>query len=164
MNAPEKFLAAPTARPAMGSSHFHESARAQVAGGATYIDDVPEVKGTLHAAPILSSVAHGHLRGVDAAEALAMPGVKGVVLAKDIPGDPLLATFVHDEPVFAIDKVEHIGQVVGLVVADTVMQARRAARKVKLDIEPLPAVVGGRRARGSEGAELRAATGDRAPR
>jgi xanthine dehydrogenase large subunit len=37
--------------------------------------------------------------------------------------------------------VQHIGQVIGLVVADTVMQARRAARKVKLDIEPLPAVL-----------------------
>jgi xanthine dehydrogenase large subunit len=141
MNAPEKFLAASATQPAVGSPHIHESARAQVAGGATYIDDVPEVKGTLHAAPILSDVAHGKLRGIDASAALQMQGVKGVVLAKDIPGDPILATFVHDEPVFAIDKVEHIGQVVGLVVAETVMQARRAARKVKLDIEALPAVI-----------------------
>ncbi len=140
MNAPEKHLAA-TAAPATGASHPHESARAQVAGAATYIDDIPEVKGTLHAAPILSSVAHGHLRGVDATEALRMEGVRGVVLAADIPGDPLLATFMHDEPVFARDKVEHLGQVVGLVVADTVMQARRAARKVKLDIEVLPAIL-----------------------
>ena len=64
-----------------------------------------------------------------------MPGVRGVVLAGDIPGDPVLATFVHDEPVFARDKVEHIGQVIGLVVAETVMQARRAARQVQLKIE-----------------------------
>lgn len=141
MNAPEKFLASQAAAPAVGHSHFHESARAQVAGAATYIDDVPEVKGTLHAAPILSNVAHGNLRGVDTALALQMPGVRAVLLANDIPGDPILATFVHDEPIFARDKVEFIGQVVGLVVADTVMQARRAARKVKLDIEPLPAVV-----------------------
>ncbi len=70
-----------------------------------------------------------------------MPGVRGVVLAADIPGDPVLATFVHDEPVFARDTVQHVGQVVGLVVADTVMQARRAARRVRLDIEPLPPVL-----------------------
>jgi xanthine dehydrogenase large subunit len=131
---------------ATGRSRPHESARAQVAGSATYVDDIPEVRGTLHAAPILSTVAHGNLRGVDASAALAMPGVRGVVLARDIPGDPLLATFVHDEPVFARDKVEHIGQVVGLVVADTVMQARRAARKVKLDIEALPAILSPREA------------------
>jgi xanthine dehydrogenase large subunit len=63
------------------------------------------------------------------------------VLAGDIPGDPILAAFAHDEPIFAQDTVQHVGQVVGLVVADTVMQARRAARKVKLDIDPLPAVL-----------------------
>lgn len=141
MNAPEKFLAGTAAQPATGTSHFHESARAQVAGAATYIDDIPEVKGTLHAAPILSKVAHGRLLGVDTGEALAMEGVQGVVLAGDIPGDPVLATFVHDEPIFARDKVEFVGQVVGLVVADTVMRARRAARKVKLQVEALPAVL-----------------------
>lgn len=141
MNAPEKFLAGTAAQPAAGRSVPHESARAQVAGAATYVDDVPEVKGTLHAAPILSRVARGRLLGVDASQALRMPGVKGVVLAQDIPGDPILATFVHDEPIFARDTVEFVGQVVGLVVADTVMQARRAARKVQLQVEPLPAVL-----------------------
>jgi xanthine dehydrogenase large subunit len=134
------------ARGAAGHSHKHESARAQVAGAATYVDDIAEVRGTLHAAPILSTVAHGRLRGVDTRAALAMPGVRDVILAKDVPGDPLLATFVHDEPVFASSTVEHIGQVIGLVVADTVMQARRAARAVKLDIEPLPAILNVREA------------------
>ena len=142
MNAPDKLpLNTASATGAAGQSHFHESARAQVAGAVNYIDDIPEVKGTLFAAPILSNVAHGRLRGVDAAAALAMPGVRGVVLAADVPGDPLLATFVHDEPIFAVDTVQHIGQVIGLVVADTVMQARHAARKVQLHIDPLPAVL-----------------------
>ena len=130
-----------TTGPAAGAAQPHESARAHVAGAATYIDDIPEVKGTLHGAPILSAVAHGRLRGVDSTAALAMRGVRGVVLAADIPGDPVLATFVHDEPVFAFDKVEHVGQVIGLVVADTVMQARRAARKVQVKIDVLPAVL-----------------------
>lgn len=140
MNAPEKFLTG-TAAPATGTSHAHESARAQVAGAATYVDDIPEVKGTLHAAPILSKVARGRLLGVDASAALQMEGVRGVVMAGDIPGDRILATFTHDEPVFALDTVEFVGQVVGIVVADTVMQARRAARRVKLQIEPLPAIL-----------------------
>ena len=126
---------------AMGQSHIHESARAQVAGAAHYIDDLPEVKGTLYAAPILSTVAHGRLNGVDTRAALALPGVVGVVLAADVPGDKTLAAFAHDEPVFASDTVQHIGQVIGLVVAHTVMQARRAARAVALDITPLPAVL-----------------------
>ncbi len=127
--------------PAAGVSRPHESARAQVAGAATYVDDMPEVRGTLHAAPILSTVAHGRLRGVDASAALAMPGVVDVVLSQDIPGDPMLAAFAGDEPVFATDTVQHIGQVIGLVLATSVMQARRAARKVQLTIEALPAIL-----------------------
>jgi xanthine dehydrogenase large subunit len=139
-NAPPK-PTSPASGPAAGVTQAHESARAQVAGAATYIDDMPEVRGTLHAAPILSTVAHGKLLGVDAAAALAMPGVRGVVLSQDIPGDPMLAAFAGDEPVFAMDTVQHVGQVIGVVVADTVMQARRAARRIKLNIEPLPAIL-----------------------
>ncbi len=126
---------------ACGQSRPHESARAQIVGAATYVDDIPEIKGTLHAAPILSPVAHGRLRGVDASAALALPGVRNVVLAADIPGDKILAAFGHDEPVFALDTVQHVGQVIGLVLADDVMSARRAARRVKLDIEELPPVL-----------------------
>jgi xanthine dehydrogenase large subunit len=136
--------------PAIGAARPHESARAHVAGTATYIDDIPEVKGTLHAAPILSTIAYGRLLGVKTEAALAMPGVRGIVMANDIPGDPVLATFVHDEPVFARDKVEHIGQVIGLVVAESVMQARRAARKVQLKIEPLPPVLSPRQAHAAQ--------------
>ena len=140
MNAPD-FKPLKAHSPAAGQSLMHESARAQVCGSAPYVDDIPELKGTLYAAPILSTVAHGRLKGVDASAALALPGVRGVVLAADIPGDKLFAAFGHDEPIFADDVVQHVGQVVGLVVADSVMQARRAARQVKLDIAPLPAVL-----------------------
>jgi len=90
---------------------------------------------------VCSPVAHGRLRGVDAAAALALPGVRGVFGAADIPGDKTLAAFAHDEPVFASETVQFIGQVVAVVVADDVMTARRAARLVQLDIEPLPAVL-----------------------
>ena len=126
---------------AAGHSKFHDSARAQVAGGATYVDDIAEVKGTLYAAPIMSTVAHGKLLGVDYQACLAMPGVVDVVLAADIPGDAMLAAFAHDEPVFAVDTVQHVGQVIGLVVAASVMQARRAARKVVCRIEALPVIL-----------------------
>ncbi len=127
--------------PASGQSKIHESARAQVAGAAVYIDDMTELQGTLHAAPILSTVAHGKLVSVDAALAAAMPGVRGIILAGDVPGHKMLASFIGDEPIFVIDTVQHVGQVVGLVVADTFVQALHAARKVKLGIDALPAVL-----------------------
>jgi xanthine dehydrogenase large subunit len=129
------------AHPACGQDQPHESARDQVQGTAPYVDDLPEVRGTLHAAPVLSPVAHGRLRGLDATAALALPGVRGLVSADDIPGDPMLAAFAGDEPVFARDAVHHAGQVVALIVADSLAQARAAAQKVALDIEPLPAIL-----------------------
>ena len=131
---------------ASGSSAHHESAAAQVAGTATYIDDMAEARGTLYAAPILSPLAHGTLRGVSGTAALALAGVRGLVLAADIPGDAMLAAFAGDEPVFAQGTVQHVGQVVGLVVADNMMQARRAARLVQLQIDALPAVLSVREA------------------
>src|SRR5690606_25785252 len=80
---------------AAGQSRAHESARAQVAGTATYIDDMPVVRGTLLAAPVCSPVAHGILRKLDASAALALPGVRAVIGAGDIPGDLVLAAFGH---------------------------------------------------------------------
>src|SRR5262245_38949482 len=97
--------------PSVGANTPHESAQLQVQGLAPYIDDLPELQGTLHAAPILSPVAHGRLKGINPQAALAMPGVVDVVLAADIPGDAFLATPAHDEPIFARDTVQHIGQV-----------------------------------------------------
>jgi xanthine dehydrogenase large subunit len=105
-----------------------------------------EARGTLYAAPILSPLAHGTLRGVSGTAALALAGVRGLVLAADIPGDAMLAAFAGDEPVFAQGTVQHVGQVVGLVVADNMMQARRAARLVQLQIDALPAVLSVREA------------------
>ena len=140
MNAPDLKLVVDNT-PAAGVSRFHESARAQVSGAATYIDDIPEVRGTLHAAPVCSPVAHGTLKGIDASAALALPGVHAFIGAGDIPGDTVLAAFAHDETVFAQGTVQFLGQVGGLIVADDAMTARRAARLVKWDIVPLDPVL-----------------------
>ena len=122
-------------------SPAHESSKAQIMGAALYTDDIPNVQGTLYAAPILSPNAHGYLKKIDTKKSLAMPGVEGIILARDIPGRPQFASFIGDEPIFPIDKVEYIGQVIGLVVAQTAMQARRAANLVEVTIDPLEPVL-----------------------
>ena len=124
----------------------HESAVRHIDGHAQYIDDLPEVAGTLHAAPILSPLAHGRVRGLDTAAALAAPGVYALVGSADIPGDHLLANFAHDEAIFADKTVQHVGNVMGLVVADGHHRARYAAQLVRPDLEPLPAVLSVREA------------------
>ncbi|MFM8866523.1 MAG: molybdopterin cofactor-binding domain-containing protein, partial [Limnohabitans sp.] len=125
---------------------FHESARQQVQGAAPYIDDLPLLEGTLHAAPILSPVANGQLRKMDAEDAVAAPGIVGVLTPQDIPGDRLLATFVHDEPVFAGPQLAHVGQVLGLVLGKSHRQARQAARRVRIDAEAQAPVLHAREA------------------
>jgi xanthine dehydrogenase large subunit len=124
-----------------GQNIAHESARAQITGQAQYIDDLAELKGTLFAAPICSPEAHGRLMGLDLSQALSMPGVVKIIQACDLPGDPLFANFTHDEAIFATNLVEHIGQVMGLVLATDINTARLAARRVKAHIEPLPPIL-----------------------
>ena len=48
---------------------------------------------------------------------------------------------IHDEPVFATERVEHIGQVLGLVVADSHAQARAAAQLMVLKVDSEPPVL-----------------------
>ena len=142
MNTPqEKKNAADSSRP-----RFHESATAQVQGNANYIDDLPLIEGTLHAAPLMSPVANAQLMALDLSATLTAPGVVGVVTAADIPGDPLLATFVHDEPIFAGPQLMHVGQVMGLVLGHSHKLARQAARQMRLQTETQPPLLHARAA------------------
>src|SRR4051812_31107733 len=79
----------------------HDSGRKHVAGTAAYIDDMPEPPGTLHAALVLSPVAHGRVRAIDTSRAKAAPGVAAVMTAADIPGKNDIAPVAGNEPLFA---------------------------------------------------------------
>ena len=131
----------PVERAVVGRGIAHDSASRHVAGEAVYIDDMPVIPGTLHAAFVLSPVAHGRLIGIDASAALAMPGVTGVWSARDVPGVNDIGPILHGEPLFAEDIVDYEGCVVAVVAAETFELAVRAARLVKLDIEPLEPVL-----------------------
>ena len=130
-------------RDGVGTAHPHESAHLHVAGAAPYIDDLPELAGTLHAALGLSPVAYGTLRGIDLARLRAQPGVVAVFSAGDIPGANDCGPIVHDDPILAADTVRYVGQPVFAVVATSRDAARRAAALAKqvLQIDPLPAVL-----------------------
>ncbi len=127
----------------VGISRPHESAQLHVAGEATYIDDMPELAGTLHAALGLSPVAHGRLKGMNLDKIRAMPGVVTVLTAADIPGPNDCGSIVHDEPILADGELRYLGQPVFAVIAQTRDAARRAAARADevLQIEPLPAIV-----------------------
>ncbi len=129
--------------PQVGISRPHESAHLHVAGAAPYIDDLPELAGTLHAALGLSPVAHGRLLAIDLGRIAAEPGVVAVLTAADIPGPNDCGPVIDDDPILAEGEVHYLGQPVFAVIASTRDAARRAAAKAKaaLRIEPLPALI-----------------------
>jgi xanthine dehydrogenase large subunit len=130
-----------TFRTGVNTAQPHDSALKHVAGTAPYIDDLPEPPRLLHAALVLSPVAHGILRKIACDAALAMPGVVAVVTAADIPGDNDIAPILSGEPLFPKDRVEHVGQPVAAVAARSMDEARAAAQRVALEIERLDPVL-----------------------
>ncbi len=119
----------------------HESAVLHVCGAAAYTDDLPEPRGTLHAALGVSPAAHGRLRQLDLAGVRGAAGVVDVIVAADLPGVNDVGPIVHDDPILADGTLHFAGQPVFAVAATSVDAARRAATLARFDIEPLPAIL-----------------------
>jgi len=128
---------------AAGRALPHESAHLHVAGQAAYIDDLPELAGTLHAALGLSPVAHGKLLSIDVEGLKAQAGVAAILTAADIPGLNDCGALVHDDPILADGDVRYLGQPVFVVLSRNRETARRVAARASdfLQIEPLPALL-----------------------
>ncbi|HEX5357048.1 MAG TPA: xanthine dehydrogenase molybdopterin binding subunit, partial [Aquabacterium sp.] len=140
----EAFLPSPTASStAAGRALPHESAHLHVAGQAAYIDDLPELAGTLHAALGLSPVAHGRLLSIDVDGLKAQPGVVAVLTARDIPGVNDCGAIVHDDPILADGEVHYLGQPMFVVLSAQRETARRVAAMARdfTTIEALPALL-----------------------
>ncbi|MFL6930373.1 MAG: xanthine dehydrogenase family protein molybdopterin-binding subunit [Xanthobacteraceae bacterium] len=117
-------------------------------GGGQFVDDIA-CAGLLHAVILRSSVAHGRIRSIDTAAALARPGVHAVITAAEIgsavPTIPLrqesLPVFKRfEQPVIAHGKVRYVGEPIAVVLADSAALAEDALDAIALDIEALPAV------------------------
>jgi carbon-monoxide dehydrogenase large subunit len=124
-------------------------------GKARYVDDI-QLPHMLHGAVVMSPHAHARIKGIDAREALAMPGVHLVLTGADakkegLGGIPPL--FMPEDmggpkgyrtfrPLLEPVKARYVGDRIAFVVADSPELARIAAEKVEIDYEPLPAAVG----------------------
>ena len=123
------------------SVHPHESAHLHVSGEAAYIDDIPELRGTLYAALGLSTRAHARVTSVDLSAVRAAPGVVAVLTARDIPGRNDCGPILHDDPILADGLVQYVGQPIFAVIAESVAAARKAARLGKVEYADLPPVL-----------------------
>ena len=136
-----KFLGAPILR---------KEDPALLAGRGRYADDLPVPVGTLHAHVIRSPHAHACIVGIDAREALGEPGVWAVITGDDVRklSDPFLIALkapIH-QWALAVERVRYVGEPVALVIAETRYLAEDAAELVRVDYEPLEAVIDARAA------------------
>jgi aerobic carbon-monoxide dehydrogenase large subunit len=122
-------------------------------GKGRYTDDIV-LPGQTWAVFVRSPYAHAAIRSVDAARALAAPGVLAVLTGDDVAADGLGgipcgwqiknkdgSNMVEPpHPALAQGKVRHAGDPVAMVIAATRAEAKDAAQLVEVDYEALPAV------------------------
>ncbi len=113
--------------------------RDKLAGRVVYGEDL-DVPGMLWAALVPSPVAHGRLVSVDLSAARARPGVVAIA-APDVPD--LVGGRAGDveRPPFPSERVIYRNQPVAAVAAPSLPLAREAARAVRVETEPLPALL-----------------------
>ena len=120
-------------RGAVGDSVPHDSGHLHVSGEATYTDDILEPKNLLHLAVGLSSKPHARIRAMNLDAVTKAPGVVNVITADDIPGANDFGPVVADDPILAPGLVQYAGQPIFAVAAETIDQARKAARLAVVD-------------------------------
>src|SRR5689334_14624941 len=119
-----------------------------VQGRGQFVDDLNRL-GQWHAAIVRSPFAHGRIRSIDASAALALPGVRAVVTAREMgPQIPLIpfrrpnpTIAPYAQPVIAAEVVRYVGEPIAMVLADNAGLAEDAVQSVALDLDPLPPVV-----------------------
>src|SRR3954466_2613850 len=119
-------------------------------GRGRFVDDF-ELPGLLHAVFVRSPVAHAVLKGVNAANARQLPGVRAVLTYRDlrplmicdrIPlALPVSAIRFHVDPCYlAEQELTYVGEPIALVVAESRAIAEDAAALVAIDYDSLPVV------------------------
>jgi xanthine dehydrogenase molybdopterin binding subunit/xanthine dehydrogenase small subunit len=119
----------------------HESAHLHVTGRAEYTDDFAADKGSLEVWPVCSPHARARILKRDASAALAMPGVRAVLMAEDVPGANDVGALHKDEILLADKEISFHGQIVALVVGESQEACRAAAARVIIDYEPLSPIL-----------------------
>jgi len=131
----------------IGKNYVTPDLYAKVTGRSKYAEDY-RADGMLFCKLLLSPMPHARVRKIDASAALAMPGVKGILTADELPppadsindnGTVILANKRGDrgltmEPLYQGDPILAVAAVDEVTAAD-------AIEKIKLDLEPLPFVV-----------------------
>ena len=128
-------------------------------GGGRYVDDIT-LPDECHSYMLRSPHAHANILEIDAGTAINMPGVIAIFTGEDWLKDGLgqhsieiARTQRNGEAQFAPlrhaiepERVRVIGDIVVMIVAETINQAKDAAEKVQVTYETLPVMIDGKKA------------------
>lgn len=135
----------------MGASVLRKEDDGFIAGRGRYTDDISP-PGLLHGYVLRSPAAKATFRIGPLAAALAMPGVRLVLTGADLGhlGDLKSGAMqrqpdgtrapTRDIPILCRDRVNHVGDAVAFVVADTRAQAQDAAELIEIDYQTEDAI------------------------
>lgn len=159
----------PTNGAIWGSKYPRPTAVAKVTGTLDYGQDLglKMPAGTLQCALVQAEISHANILSIDTSEAEKMPGVCKVVTHKDVKGKNRITGLITfptnkgdgwDRPILCDTKVFQHGDAIAIVCADTIEQAKAAAAKVKVELEPLPAYMSAPEAMADDAIEIHPGT------
>jgi carbon-monoxide dehydrogenase large subunit len=122
-----------------------------ITGRGRYTDDI-QIPHLAHTAFLRSPHAHADITRIDIAAAEDMPGVIAVLTGEDYAADGLgnvpgnappkrrdgSPGYRPQRPGITRDRVRHVGQIVAMVIAESVNEAKDAAEMIEIDYVPLP--------------------------
>lgn len=113
----------------------------KVTGKAVFTDDI-KFEGMLHARVKRAGVPHAILTDINIARARALPGVKVVLTAADIPAEHEHGLVIYDWPVMVGtgERVRYVGDAVAIVAAETREIASQALELIETSYDLLPVV------------------------
>ncbi len=129
----------------VGASPLRPDGRLKVTGRFAYSSDLWH-EDMCWGVTLRSPHPHARLVAIDTSAALATPGVYAVLTADDVPGRNATGLEHLDTPALAEGVVRYEGEPVALVAADHPETARRAAARIAVTYEELPALTDPRRA------------------
>lgn len=118
----------------VGSRSVKYEAEALALGDRGYVDDI-RVDGMLHAALHFTSHTRADVLSIDVESARQSPGVRAIYTAADIPGELMVGIIYKDWPVMIPvgGRTSYAGDVLAVVVADTRIEAREAAKLITVN-------------------------------
>lgn len=125
---------------AVGDRVHRTDVHDKVLGIGEYVDDM-EMENLAHASAVRSKYPRARVLSIDTSEAEALPGVLGVLTAKDVPNNKV-GHIIQDWDVMIAegDITRYVGDAIALVCAEDPETLEKAKSLVKIEYEELEVV------------------------